>query len=228
MGWGMFPWIADRLAEAGFAAIRFDFAFNGADEHGDFTRLEDFRRNTFTCEQNDLDSLLAAVSSGDFGDACLRERIGLLGHSRGGGGVILKEPGDARVAAVAALAPIAHTMRFPPEVVAIAERDGFYSMLNTRTKQEMPVGLEVFQDAEKHDILAAAEAMTQPLFTVHGTEDLSVPVAEGRQIAAVHGEYLEIDGSDHTFGAVHPFECPTPHLVQAVDAVVEYFARTLA
>ena len=112
--------------------------------------------------------------------------------------------------------------------MAIAERDGFYSLLNTRTKQEMPVGLEVFQDAEKHDILAAATAMTQPLLTVHGTEDLSVPDAEGRQIAAVHGEYLEVDGADHTFGAVHPFGGPTPHLIQAVDAVVEYFARTLA
>jgi fermentation-respiration switch protein FrsA (DUF1100 family) len=228
MGWGMFPWIADRLAEAGFAAIRFDFALNGANEHGDFTRLEDFRRNTFTSEQNDLDSMLAAVSVGAFGDACRRERIGLLGHSRGGGGVILKAPGDARVAAVAALAPIDHTMRFPPEVVAIAKRDGFYNLLNTRTKQQMPVGFEVFQDAKKHDILTAAAAMSQPLLTVHGTEDLAVPVAEGRQIAAVHGEYLEIDGAGHTFGAVHPFEGPTGHLLQAVDAVVEYFARTLA
>ena len=228
MGWGMFPWIAERLVAAGFAAIRFDFALNGADENGEFTRLDDFRRNTFTAEQNDLRTMIQAVADGSFGDACRRDRIGLLGHSRGGGGVILRAPHEPAVAAVVALAPIDHTRRFPPEAMAVAERDGFFPIHNARTGQEMPVGLEVFRDAANHDILGAASAMTQPLLVVHGTEDQSVPVAEGRNIVEAHGTLLEIPDADHTFGAKHPFSGTTPHLETATDAVVEFFAQHLA
>jgi len=230
MGWGMFPWIADRLAEAGFAAIRFDFSHNGADENGDFTRLDLFQANTYSQEQEDLGLILDAVAgeAEPFGGRCRPDRIALLGHSRGGGGVILKAAVDDRVAAVATMASIAGTDRFPPEARRVAERDGFFSIPNARTKQLMPVGLFAFEDAEKHDIAGSATAMSQPLLVVHGDADESVSVDDARRLERCGGTLHEIPGASHTFGAVHPFAGPTPHLEQAVDAIVGFFRTALA
>jgi len=230
--WGMFPWIATRLAEAGFDPVPLDFSGNGVDEHGEFTELEKFRRNTLTREQQDLAAALDAIAAGrnPHGGRIRADRIGLLGHSRGGGGVILRAADDARVAAVATLAAIAHTDRFPAEIVERARRDGFVGIRNARTGQMLPVGREYFEDAPRHDILGAAARMTQPLLLVHGTADESVPVAEARLLAAAAGPratLLEIEGAGHTFGAVHPFAGPTPHLEQAIDAVIAFFRETL-
>jgi fermentation-respiration switch protein FrsA (DUF1100 family) len=231
-GWGMFPWIAERLADAGFHPVPLDFSGNGVDERGEFSRLEKFRRNTLSREQADLAAVLDAIAAGrnPHGGRIRADRIGLLGHSRGGGGVILRAADDARVGAVATLAAIAHTDRFPPEMAERARREGYVEILNARTGQMLPVGREYFEDAPRHDIPGAAARMTQPLLLVHGTADESVPVSEARLLAAAAGPratLLEIEGAGHTFGAVHPFAGPTPHLGQAVDAVIAFFRRTL-
>ena len=230
MGWGMFPWIAERLAAAGFATIRFDFSHNGADENGDFTRLDRFEANTYSREQDDLGRMIDAVASGlePFRGHCRPDRIGLLGHSRGGGGVILKGAADPRVSAVAALASIASTDRFPPEAREIAEKRGFFPIPNARTGQLMPVGLAAFQDAELHDIEGSARQLEAPFLVVHGTADESVSIEDARTLERCGGRLLEIPGATHTFGAVHPFAGPTPHLEQAVDAIAGFFRTALA
>ena len=43
--WGMFPWLAEQIAEAGLRAIRFDFSHNGVEET-DFDRLDLFMLDT--------------------------------------------------------------------------------------------------------------------------------------------------------------------------------------
>jgi pimeloyl-ACP methyl ester carboxylesterase len=218
MGWGMFPWLADQLGGAGFRAVRFDFSCNGADEHGDFTRLDLFRKNTLTKEQQDLRKMVDKTGA-----------VGLLGHSRGGGGVILHAAKDPRIKAVATLAAVAEPNRFPEEAVALAEAQGYVEVLNARTGQQMPVGLDYFHDAENHDILAAAHDMRQPLLLIHGTADESVPVREGRDLRdAGGGVLLEIEGAGHTFGAVHPFQGPTPHLERVAAALIDFFGTHLA
>lgn len=230
MGWGMFPWLADGLAAAGFAAVRFDFSHNGADANGDFTDLDKFRANTLTKEQEDLAALLDAIAGGapPFGGRCRPDRIGLIGHSRGGGGVILRAARDPRVAAVLTLASVAKTDRFPADVRARAEQQGYVEFPNARTGQMMPVGVEAFRDAANHDILGAAAALEQPLLVVHGSADESVPVAEAHALRRAGGNnaaLLEIVGAGHTFGAVHPFQGPTPHLEQVLAAATTFLAE---
>lgn len=233
MGWGMFPWIADQLADAGFAAVRFDFSGNGVDAAGDFTDLEGFKANTLSREQQDLRALFDAIAAGadPFGGRCRPGRIGILGHSRGGGGVILYAAGDERVAAVATLAGVAHASRFPPEARATAEAQGYFEVLNARTGQQLPVGLEYFRDAEQHDVQAAAAGLAQPLLLVHGTDDEAVSVTDAHLLQQATGgraQLLEIGGAGHTFGAVHPFQGPTPDLERAMGAVASFFAQHLA
>jgi len=233
MGWGMFPWLAGQLAAAGFAAVRFDFSHNGADQDGDFKRLDLFRENTLGKEQEDLDALLDAVTSGvpPFGGVCRPERIGLVGHSRGGGGVILCAARRPEVAAVAGLAATARADRFPDEMRRQAEEQGFVEIPNARTGQQMPVGVEFFRDAARRDIPGAAAAMTQPLLLIHGGKDEAVPVEEARTLAAAAGDrakLVELPDAGHTFGAVHPWQGPTGDLESIAVRLRRFFGATLS
>jgi pimeloyl-ACP methyl ester carboxylesterase len=126
------------------------------------------------------------------------------------------------------MAAIASTRRFPPQARQIAEERGFFPIPNARTGQLMPVGLAAFIDAEKHDIPGAAASLKCPLLVVHGGADESVSIEDGRRLERCGGTLLEIAGATHTFGAVHPFAGPTPHLEQAVDAIARFFRTALA
>ncbi len=216
--WGMFPWLAERLAGAGLQAIPFDFSHNGV-EARDFDRLDLFLLDTPSRHQEDLDALAAAVPG----------PLGLLGHSRGGGDVILFAAREARVRCVATLASIADTNPSVPDLEATLREKGYYPFPNSRTKQSMPVGREAFDDGARHDLPAAAAALTCPLLLIHGEADESVPIAAQQRLAASQrdADVLTIPGAGHTFGAVHPFARPTPALTQAADAACSFFVRHL-
>ncbi len=215
--WGMFPFVAERLAAAGLQAIRFDFSHNGV-EATDFDRLDLFLLDTWTRHQEDL-AALAATLEGPFG---------VLGHSRGGGDAILFAAGEPRVAAVATLAAVATTL-VPADAEDVVRRLGYYPIENSRTKQVMPMARTVFDDAANHSIEEAARGLDRPLLLFHGTADESVPIEHARRLASwcEGAEKHEIEGAGHTFGAVHPFRGPTPDLEAVLDLCVPFFLRTL-
>ena len=217
--WGMFPWICDRLAHAGLRAVRFDFSHNGV-EAADFDRLDLFLLDTPTRHQDDLRALASAVPG----------PLGLLGHSRGGGDSILFAAQEPRVRAVATLASIASTRVEPGDLEEVLRTTGSYPFPNARTGQVMPVARHAFEDAVRHDLLAAAAALTCPLLLVHGDQDTSVPIEAQRALAAAcrHAQSLVVEGAGHTFGAVHPFQGPPPHLEIAVARVAAFFREHLS
>ncbi|MFY9823238.1 MAG: hypothetical protein WAM82_17780, partial [Thermoanaerobaculia bacterium] len=72
----------------------------------------------------------------------------------------------------------------------------------------------------------AATAVRAPWLIVHGAEDETVPVEEGRRLAALAGgehELRVIPGASHSFGVRHPFTGPTPQLIQALNATQRWF-----
>lgn len=215
--WGMFPWICERLGEAGLRAIRFDFSHNGV-EATDFDRLDLFLLDTPTRHLEDLRALAATIDG----------PLGLLGHSRGGGDVIRFAAEEPRVKVVATLAAVATTAVDVPDMEANLREKGYYPFPNARTKQRMPVGRHAFEDgaAHAHAIEDAAAALDAPLLLIHGEDDTSVPIDAQTRLAAAQpaADVLTIEGAGHTFGAVHPFEGPTPHL-EAVMARVTPFLR---
>jgi pimeloyl-ACP methyl ester carboxylesterase len=216
--WGLFPWLAERIAQAGLRAVRFDFSHNGVEET-DFDRLDLFLLDTPARHQEDLRALADALPG----------PLGLLGHSRGGGDAILFAAGEPRVRAVATLAAVATTRLDLPDREQQLRSQGYYVFPNARTGQAMPVALPAFDEGERHSIEEAARRLTCPLLLVHGTADESVPVTALHDLAGWQpaAETLEVDGAGHTFGAVHPFRGPTPALEQVGERVVAFLRRHL-
>lgn len=218
--WGMFPWICRHLGEAGLRAIRFDFSHAGVEET-DFDRLDLFLLDTPTRHQEDLRALADAVEG----------PLALLGHSRGGGDVIRFAASEPRVQAVATLASVSTTHVQVPDRETILREKGFYPFPNARTKQEMPVGRHAFEDGDAHEhaIEEAAAALDCPLLLVHGDADTSVPIHAQETLAAAQpaADRLVLEGAGHTFGAVHPFEGPTPALEAAMARITPFFREHL-
>jgi len=238
MEWGFFPHLAALLAERGFVAVRFNLSgagMNPGDELVTDTRA--FRENTYSREQEDLLAVLAALGETVAPGRVDRSRLGLLGHSRGGGAVVLaaaRSPWRERVRALVTWAAIAQVDRYSPEQKEEWRRLGELPVTHARTGQPLALGIGLLEDVERRgaelDILAAARERTAPWLIVHGEGDDSVPAEEARRLDAAAGgekELLLIPGADHTFGCRHPFAGPTPQLIQALNATQRWFRRHL-
>ncbi|HEY9383540.1 MAG TPA: alpha/beta fold hydrolase [Gemmatimonadales bacterium] len=217
--WGMFPAFADRLAEAGFTAVSFNTSGSGVDDGGHFSRLDRFRRNSFSAEIADLLSVLAALEAGKLG-VPNPSALAVVGHSRGGGIAILAARESPRIRALVTWSAIATVRRWTQGELARWRRDGFLSVLNTRTGEQLPLGPDTLHDIEKHaegrlNIERAASELRIPWLLVHGAADESVPLAEAEALAAAAPpttKTLFIAGAGHTYGAAHPFTGMTPAL----------------
>jgi pimeloyl-ACP methyl ester carboxylesterase len=238
MEWGFFPYLAALLAERGFVAVRFNLSGTGM-RPGDelVTDLEAFRDNTYRRELADLLAILEATGETIAPGRVDRGRIGLFGHSRGGGDAILaaaRSPWRERLRALVTWASIATVDRFSPEQKAEWRRQGEMPAVNSRTGQRLALGLGLLAEMEEQapdlDLLAAAGIRRAPWLIVHGAEDESVPADEGRRLAeqAVdEKELLVIPGANHTFGSRHPFAGPTPQLTQALNATQRWYRAHL-
>lgn len=238
MEWGFFPHLGHLLAERGIVAVRFNLS--GAGQRPGEDRVSDpaaFRANTHSRELTDLLAVLAATGTEIAPGRVDTARIGLFGHSRGGGNVILaaaREPWRDRVRALVTWASLADFDRYSPAEKEAWRRDGELPVVNARTGQQLALGLGLLEDLETHrdelDILAAAARRTAPWLIVHGGKDTSVPATDGERLAAratgTTGR-LQISEADHTFGSRHPFAGPTPWLVQALNATQTWFRRHL-
>ncbi|HEV8582671.1 MAG TPA: alpha/beta fold hydrolase [Thermoanaerobaculia bacterium] len=238
MEWGFFPSLAALLAERGFVAVRFNLSGAGmrpGDER--VTDVAAFRDNTYSRELADLLAVLSAVGETVAPGRVDRRRLGLFGHSRGGGDALLaaaRSPWRDSVRALVTWAAISKVDRFTPEQKEDWRRDGELPVVNARTGQKLALGLGLLRDVEERsaelDLLAAAADRHAPWLIVHGAEDESVPVAEAHALASRAGgerELLVIPDANHTFGSRHPFAGPTPQLVQALNATQRWFRAHL-
>ena len=226
--WGFFPWLGERIAEAGFASLVFDFSHNGTDAAGEaYPRKDLFRAASWRTHQEDLEAVLTGLRSGSLPGASALDpgKIALLGHSLGGGLAVVRAAADPDLRCVAALAPVNRADRFSPREKETWRAKGELPVLNTRTGEVLPLGVGFLEDAEARaaelDAAAAAARLSCPLLVVHGEEDTSVPPAEGRSLvesaiaAGRAARWSPLAGTQHTFDAVHPFAGPTPALLRA-------------
>jgi len=237
--WGFFPFLSEVLCRKGFIVVKFNFSGSGVGEDfQNFTELDKFACNTYSKELEDLERLLDELEKGNVcGRSGYFDRIGLLGHSRGGGIALLKAVFDKRIQALATWSSISRVERRSfMDVLPQWKRQKFIEIPNMRTGKLMRLNLDIVEDIEKNgrtklNILKAASRLNIPHLLVHGDKDESVPVNESREIYETSNPSrcrLEIiSGATHTYGAVHPFEGPTPELKKAITLTNDWFSNWL-
>jgi len=235
--WAFFPFIAESLAQSDYVALTFNFSRNGIGaDLQNFTELSKFERNTYTHEINDLKCIVDAVASGEIGKGLINpEKIGLIGHSRGGGIALLHAQNDARIKSLVTWSAIASVERYSAEQIQLWKSQKYLEFENKRTGQIMRVGIDLLEDIQKNknqlNIPAATEKIDTPTLVIHGQLDESVPVAESQiifdHLASSSKELLLIEEGTHTFGARHPMESMPEELETVFELTESWFDRFL-
>ena len=218
MNWGFFPALGARLAEAGYAGVFFNTSSSGVGEDLEsFTEVEAFERSTYSKDLEDIERVRAEVRAGAF-EGLDPERAAILGHSRGGGEVLIHaaEAGDLK--AVVTWAAIPSARRFDEETIERWRETGVLEIANARTGQVFKIKLDGLHDyeanVERFDIPAATGRITAPALFVHGTADEAVEFESLELLSGARGEgaeTLRLEGAGHTFGIKHPMEGSHPH-----------------
>lgn len=235
--WGFWPETGRRFAEAGIALVIFNVSGSGIGEDLEsFSEPERFESNTISFELDDLGSIVAAMTgrSIPLAGADIR-RLGLLGHSRGGGVALLRASRDPRVRAVVTWAAVSTFQRWDDDTLASWRERGFHPIENTRTGQTFHLSSAFLKDLEQSgdafSPVAAMRRIEAPTLLVHGTRDETVPVEEAERLqrAAMPGiaKIGLIQGAGHTFGAAHPFRGATRDLSQVWERTLEWFREYL-
>lgn len=210
--WGAWNLMAEKFAEAGFFFVKFNFSHNGTtvSDPLHFGDLGAFGNNNYSKELSDLGIVIDYFAADPAVD---RNKMILIGHSRGGGISIIKTYEDERIHGLVTLASVDTLDRFPKdEVFENWKKDGVYFVVNGRTKQEMPHYYQFFEDYEndvhRFDVERATEMAKAHFLIIHGIDDESVPVKNAEHLHLLHpnSELFLVEGADHTFGAREPWE----------------------
>ncbi|HEX9727527.1 MAG TPA: alpha/beta fold hydrolase [Gemmatimonadales bacterium] len=237
--WGFFPKLADRLARAGFAAVSFNFSGSGVGPDGEhFTEPDRFGHATYASDLKDLATVIDAIHGGTLVTGMSSPAsLGLFGHSRGGGAVVLRAGGrtDEAVNAMVTWSAIGKAFRWGPETIRQWRETGKLDITNMRTGEVLPLYTDLLDEVEgdwegRFDLPAAASRVRVPWLMVHGEADEAVPVSEGRMLweqTERRATFMPIAHGSHTYGAKHPWAGTTMELDRAMEATVNWFVRYL-
>ncbi|WP_295222529.1 alpha/beta fold hydrolase [uncultured Chryseobacterium sp.] len=223
--WGAWNLMAEKFVKAGFFFVKFNFSHNGTtvDNPFNFGDLEAFGNNNYSRELSDLGVVVDYFAADPAVD---KDKIILIGHSRGGAISIIKTYEDERIHGLITLASVDTLDRFPKnEAFENWKRAGVYYVMNGRTKQEMPHYYQFYEDYEKDmhrfDVERATEMAKAYFLIIHGTNDESVNVKNAEHLHLLHpnSELFLIENANHTFGAKEPWE--ENELPKDLNTVVE-------
>jgi len=230
--WGAWSLMGSAFAKAGFLFIKFNYSHNGGtvEQPMDFPDLEAFGNNNYSIEVRDTIRVLDWIENSDL--PVDRHQINLLGHSRAGGITTIVTAKEARVSKLITLAGVAHyAERFPDagEVKEWKEKGVIY-VKNARTKQEMPLFYQFYEDflqnEEELTILKQAEKIKQAHLILHGELDEAVLVSDAYALhkASSHSQLKLIREANHTLGSSHPWNADRlpEDLRQAVQCMVNF------
>jgi pimeloyl-ACP methyl ester carboxylesterase len=215
--WGAWNLMAASFANAGFFFIKFNFSHNGGtpEQPIDFSDLEAFGNNNYSKELDDLGSIIDWVSTNsDFEKEVNLEDISIIGHSRGGGIVLLKTNEDSRIKNVITLAGVCDFEKRTATIGDLEQwkNEGVKYVLNGRTKQNMPHFYQFYEDfiqnKERLDVQKATENLTIPHLIIHGDNDTSVLINEAESLKKwnPNSQFEIIENANHVFNVSHPWK----------------------
>lgn len=180
--------IARRLAQAGWAVLRFDFTGLGQSDG-------DFANTNFSSNIEDL------LKAGEFLADQYQAPALLVGHSLGGAAVLAaagRMPSVRAVATLAAPADADHVRHNFKSKIADIERDGEAEVI--LGGRPFRIRKQFLDDIEGHSLERAVAALKPALLIAHSTTDNLVGVENASRLflAARHSRsYLDLDHADH-------------------------------
>lgn len=223
--WGCWNLVEQYFIRHGIGFCKLNLSHNGGTLENpiDFPDLEAFGENRYTYELEDIaqgiDWLYRQVDMSD-------KKLFLLGHSRGGGDVLLAGD-DERVNGIVTWASISDIgNRFPTgDELKKWEKEGIRYVENARTKQQMPHYYSFYQDwlfnQDLLNIRDTAQRLNKVCLHIHGDSDEAVSIEESKQLSTfTKGQLITIQNANHTFGAKHPWE--KQHLPEKLKEVCEH------
>ena len=215
--WGAWNLMAQSFANAGFFFIKFNFSHNGGtlEEPIDFPDLEAFGNNNYTKELDDLKAVIDWISThSNFQKQIDINDISVIGHSRGGGIVLIKANEDARIKKVISLAAVSDIGSRSSIIGGLENwrKDGVKYVVNSRTKQQMPHFYQFYENFKENEarlnIQAAVEKIEIPQLVIHGDKDTSISMDEAYKIHSWNAQSILklIENADHVFNVSHPWE----------------------
>ena len=142
----------------------------------------------------------------------------MIGHSRGGGSVLIKASEDKGVKNVITWAGVSDfKKRFNIGSKKFKDwmKKGVTYIENSRTKQMMPHYFQFFEDFKKNEtrfnIESAVNKLKIPYLIIHGSDDRSVLPSNGADLLSWNKDNkMEIiKGGDHVFSSKHPWNLET-------------------
>lgn len=232
--WGGWPYMAEELARKRFAVLTFNFSHNGIGEDlVTFSELEKFKENTFSLEVEDLKLVIDALKNRQLAgsDNLDANRLGLIGHSRGGFAALAVAHSERAVKGVATLAAISRPSAVVLEEDAAWRKEGVRYVVNARTGEKLPLGVSLLDDMIQHrdTIQRACQALVVPLLVIHGDQDEAVSVQAARDLSswAKHSQLQILAEASHTFGIKHPFQGSTPQFDRVIKLMGEFFGEVI-
>jgi len=235
--WGFVPYCGEYLVKEGFCFVCFNFSHNGIVGHADeFTAFDKFEQNSFSLEVSEAKEMIHLCMHTDFFGRYSVQKIGVIGHSRGGGISILSCSGNQDVSALVTWASVSSFDRFDKKTREDWRKKGYIEVMNSRTKQVFRLGRKLLEDVERHtktrlNVLEAVRSLEKPLLILHGSDDKAVGYYEAEQLniysSAAQTQFRLIPGAGHTFGAKHPFVGTTPDLELVLELSSQFFRASL-
>jgi uncharacterized protein len=235
--WGPFPAIGRHLANAGFVSFVFNFSHNGIGrEFHKFSEHKKFFGNTISLELDDVETVIDALATGEIGAGIVdASRIGIIGHSRGGGIAIVKGSENAKIKAVAAWSTVSHFDRYSERQRSRWRKQGYLGSSSESSQSPFNVGTALLDDLEENsvrlNIETAVGRLRKPLLLIHGTADIPVPIDEANRLYALSDkamtEYVVLEGVGHMYGSRHPYKEAAPVMTHVLQLTTSWFHKHL-
>lgn len=216
--WGNFDLIAEQFAMHGFFFVKMNLSHNGTTiaKPEDFADLQAYSRNNYSKELEDTAKMISMICNplSSYAQEIDREKIILLGHSRGGGIAIIYASLDMRVKAVITWASVAECKtpwgNWSVEKMKYWKEQGVAYIENKRTQQQMPIAYQLYEDfeqnAEQLNIKRALQHLKIPIQLCHGTADEAVPFSAFLQMQQWKPDAsVVVLDSNHVFDRKHPY-----------------------
>jgi pimeloyl-ACP methyl ester carboxylesterase len=209
--WGCWNLVQKYFTDRGLGFAKINTSHNGGtiDEPIDFPDLDAFAENTYSYEVQDIKEAILWIRE-KMEDT--QVKIHLIGHSRGGGEVVLagNHPEVQTISTWAAISSIEDS--FPKnEELEKWRKEGVRYVKNGRTNQDMPHNFSMYEDWQQNkeslSIEKAAQKLGKPCLHIHGDIDDAVSITNAEHLSQwTEGKMIVIRDGDHTFGSKHPWE----------------------